>query len=586
MENHLVELCINSACRCKESVEKWRRQKRSLERLPSHLADALLRRLHARRLLYPSLLEVFKYTIEVVDLSGENAVDSEWMAYLGSFRYLQALNVSNCHRLSSSGIWAISGMTTLRELNVSRCLKVTDAGIRHLLSIPTLEKLCIAETGITAHGVALISSLKTLVFLDLGGLPVTDQALSSLQVLTKLQYLDLWGSKISNSGSDVLQMFPKLSFLNIAWTNVTKFPNLPHLECLNMSNCIIDSTLKGLGAKVPLRKLIASGATFSNETEDLGFVAMDALYYLDFSNASLHRFCFLSHMKAVEHLDLSSTTIGDSSVELIASIGENLKYLNLSCTAVSSSGIGSLAGKVSNLATLSLSHTMVDDDALSYMSMMPSLKCIDLSETDIKGYIHLSTPETVKIFSLTELQNLDCLEMLNLEHTHVDDESLRSLSRFRKLSHLMLRSPSFTDTVLSYLSILPNLKTLSIRDAVLTNQAFDTLKPVATLQKIDLRGCWLLTEGGLSVFHRRFPQIEVRHELFHFSSNPTSTDRPSTHFIPKKVQLNQTSRSTGMSPYFVDQRLKYSKEELLALQFSSLSHGSTSVPETGRKSDT
>ncbi|XP_050943074.1 uncharacterized protein LOC103493092 isoform X3 [Cucumis melo] len=505
MENHLVELCINSACRCKESVEKWRRQKRSLERLPSHLADALLRRLHARRLLYPSLLEVFKYTIEVVDLSGENAVDSEWMAYLGSFRYLQSLNVSNCHRLSSSGIWAISGMTTLRELNVSRCLKVTDAGIRHLLSIPTLEKLCIAETGITAHGVALISSLKTLVFLDLGGLPVTDQALSSLQVLTKLQYLDLWGSKISNSGSDVLQMFPKLSFLNIAWTNVTKFPNLPHLECLNMSNCIIDSTLKGLGAKVPLRKLIASGATFSNETEDLGFVAMDALYYLDFSNASLHRFCFLSHMKAVEHLDLSSTTIGDSSVELIASIGENLKYLNLSCTAVSSSGIGSLAGKVSNLATLSLSHTMVDDDALSYMSMMPSLKCIDLSETDIK---------------------------------------------------------------------------------VLTNQAFDTLKPVATLQKIDLRGCWLLTEGGLSVFHRRFPQIEVRHELFHFSSNPTSTDRPSTHFIPKKVQLNQTSRSTGMSPYFVDQRLKYSKEELLALQFSSLSHGSTSVPETGRKSDT
>ncbi|KAE8649205.1 chaoptin isoform X2 [Cucumis sativus] len=508
------------------------------------------------------------------------------MAYLGSFRYLQSLNVSNCHRLSSSGVWTISGMTTLRELNVSRCLKVTDAGIRHLLSIPTLEKLCIAETGITAHGVTLLSSLKTLVFLDLGGLPVTDQALSSLQVLTKLQYLDLWGSKISNSGSDVLQMFPKLSFLNIAWTSVTKFPNLPHLECLNMSNCIIDSTLKGLGAKVPPRKLIASGATFSNETEDLGFVAMDALYYLDFSNASLHRFCFLSRMKAVEHLDLSSTTIGDSSVELIASVGENLKYLNLSCTAVSSSGIGSLAGKVSNLETLSLSHTMVDDVALSYMNMMPSLKCIDLSETDIKGYIHLSAPETVKVFSLTELQNLDCLEMLNLEHTHVDDESLRPLSRFRKLSHLMLRSPSFTDTVLSYLSILPNLKTLSIRDAVLTNQAFDTFKPVATLQKIDLRGCWLLTEDGLSVFHRRFPQIDVRHELFHFSSNPTSTDQPSTHFIPKKIQLNQTSRSTGMPSYFVDQRLKYSKEELLALQFSSLPHGSTSVPEMGRKSDT
>ncbi|CAK9324828.1 unnamed protein product [Citrullus colocynthis] len=585
MENHLVELCIDSACRSKDSVEKWRRQKRSLERLPSHLADALLRRLHARRLLYPSLLEVFKYTIEVVDLSGENAVDSEWMAYLGSFRYLQSLNVSNCRRLSSSGIWTISGMTTLRELNVSRCLKVTDAGIRHLLSIPTLEKLCIAETGITAHGVTLLSSLKTLVFLDLGGLPVTDQALSSLQVLTKLQYLDLWGSKISNSGSAVLQMFPKLSFLNIAWTNVTKFPNLPHLECLNMSNCIIDSTLKGPGDKVPLRKLIASGATFSNETEDLAFVGIHVLYYLDFSNASFHRFCFLSHMQAVEHLDLSSTTIGDDSVGLIASVGENLKYLNLSSTAVSSSGVGILARKVTNLETLSLSHTMIDDAVLSYISMMPSLKSIDLSETDIKGYIHLSATEKIKFLSLTELQNLDCLEMLNLEHTHVDDESLRPLSRFRKLSHLMLRGPSFTDVALSNLSILPKLKTLSIRDAVLTNQAFDALRPVATLQTIDLRGCWLITEGGLSGFHRRFPQIEVRHEHFHFSSDPTSSDRPSTHSTPKKLQLNQRSRSTSMSPYFVDQRLKYSKEELLALQFSSLSHGSTSAPEIGQKSD-
>ncbi|XP_022942088.1 F-box/LRR-repeat protein 14 isoform X1 [Cucurbita moschata] len=585
MENQLVELCLNSACESKDSVEKWRRQKRSLERLPSHLADALLRRLHARRLLYPSLLEVVKYTIEVVDLSGENAVDSEWMAYIGAFRYLRSLNVSNCHRLSSSGIWAVAGMTTLRELNISRCLKVTDAGIRHLLSIPTLEKLCIAETGITARGVTLLSSLKTLMFLDLGGLPVTDQALSSLQVLTKLHHLDLWGSKISSSGSDVLQMFPKLNFLNIAWTNVTKFPNLPHLECLNMSNCIIDSTLKGPGDKVPLKKLIASGATFSNETEDLGFVGTSFLYHLDFSNASLHRFCFLTDMKALEYLDLSSTTIGDNSIKLIASVGENLKNLNLSCTTVSSSGVRILAGKLPKLETLSLSHTMIDDVALSYISTMPSLKSIDLSETDIKGYIHLSAAEGSEFLSLTKLRTLDCLEMLNLEHTHVDDGSLRPLSKFPRLSHLLIRSPSFTDVSLSYLSILPNLKTFSIRDAVLTNQAFDFLKPAATLQKIDLRGCWLLTEDGLLEFHRRFPQIEVRHELFHFLSDPTSSNRPSTHLTPKKLRLNQRNRSTVTSPYFVDQRLKYSREELLALQFSSLAHSSTSTPETSHKSD-
>ena len=41
----------------RESVEKWQRQRQSLERLPSHLADALLHRLIHHRLLFPSLLE-------------------------------------------------------------------------------------------------------------------------------------------------------------------------------------------------------------------------------------------------------------------------------------------------------------------------------------------------------------------------------------------------------------------------------------------------------------------------------------------------------------------------------------------------
>ncbi|KAJ1408213.1 hypothetical protein SESBI_23749 [Sesbania bispinosa] len=44
-ESELVGLCIEAACESRESVEKWRRQKRTLDRLPSPLADALLRRL-------------------------------------------------------------------------------------------------------------------------------------------------------------------------------------------------------------------------------------------------------------------------------------------------------------------------------------------------------------------------------------------------------------------------------------------------------------------------------------------------------------------------------------------------------------
>lgn len=108
-ESELVELCIKSACESKESVDKWRLQKRSLDRLPSSLSDALIRRLLTRRLLHPSLLEVFKHSAEEVDARGEGSVDAEWMAYLGAFRHLRFLNVAGCHRITSSALWPITG---------------------------------------------------------------------------------------------------------------------------------------------------------------------------------------------------------------------------------------------------------------------------------------------------------------------------------------------------------------------------------------------------------------------------------------------------------------------------------------------
>lgn len=53
----LVSMCIEAATESAAAVETWRRQSRTLERMPSHLADALLHRLLRRRLLFPSLLE-------------------------------------------------------------------------------------------------------------------------------------------------------------------------------------------------------------------------------------------------------------------------------------------------------------------------------------------------------------------------------------------------------------------------------------------------------------------------------------------------------------------------------------------------
>lgn len=61
MESLLVRKCLEAATESPAAVEKWRRQRRTLERMPSHLAETLLHYLLRRRLLFPSLLEYVYY---------------------------------------------------------------------------------------------------------------------------------------------------------------------------------------------------------------------------------------------------------------------------------------------------------------------------------------------------------------------------------------------------------------------------------------------------------------------------------------------------------------------------------------------
>lgn len=568
LESPLVRLCIEAATQSADAVETWRRQRRTLERLPSQLAEALLHRLLSRRLLYPSLLEVFKYSVEKVDLRGESSVDAEWMAYLGAFHFLYSLNLSDCHRINSSALWSLSGMSYLKELDLSRCSKVNDAGIKHLLSIRTIETLCISETSVTTNGVTLLSSLKKLTKLDLGGLFITDIALESLQVLTNLQHLDLWGSDISNEGASILVKFPNLNFLNLAWTKVTVLPNLPSITCLNMSNCSIHSIFKGElnEKKAQLKKLTLSGTSFKDVTKAFSYIDPVFLSFLDLSNSSLRDLSFLPSMNALEYLDLSGNMIGDDSVEFIASIGANLETLNLSNTRVTSNGVGILSGHVLKLETISLSSTPIDDLAILYIAMMPSLKVVNMKGTNVTGLIQ-HTGNEPEWDSLKSLENLNKLEKLNLEETPLRDEGVSAISSFKQLTHLSLRSSFLTDASLHHLSSLPKLNTLSIRDAVLTNAGIDCFTPPPLLKKLDLTGCWLLTKDAILSFVERYPMIEIRHEVV---CDFDEIKRTSPLQASVRRRFSSSPLKSEMTAV-IDERLKYSRAELLSMQFASVS---------------
>ncbi|XP_065012380.1 receptor like protein 28-like isoform X4 [Musa acuminata AAA Group] len=580
----LVGRCIDAATASAESVERWRRQRRTLDLLPSYLADALLRRIIQRRiLLYPSWLEIFQNSAEEIDLKGESSVDVEWLAYLGAFRHLRRLNLANCRAVNNSAIWYLSGMNNLKELDLSRCSKITDAGIKHVLAIQNLEKLHVSETGLTSNGVVLLSSLQNLNLLDLGGISITDEALCSLQVLTNLEYLDLWGSKISNRGVPVLEMFPKLSFLNIAWTEVTELPYLPSITCLNMSNCTICSIFYGKGStSAPLLKLFGLGATFVDADKVFSIIDTSHVTYLDVSSSSICNLHFLVKMDMIEHLDVSFCGITDDSVEYIAKAGKGLKFLNASNSKLTSQGICVLAGNVINLETLYLSNTSVDDVALSYIALMPSLRIVDLSRTKIKGFAYEKSQDNLeKTFPLSLLQNLSHLESLNLEDTLVEDEALLPLVFLKQLRCLYLKSDLLSDVSLHILSSFSSLEYLGFRNAVLSNSGLLLFVPPKALHTLDLRGCWLLMEDVFSSFCKLHPQIELRHELVGTVPIDENVSAGSTY-------LTSEVRSEGYDGCFVDERIKYSMEDLLGLQLSSLStpalHGLNMLPKELKRS--
>ncbi|KAJ3694612.1 hypothetical protein LUZ60_010092 [Juncus effusus] len=563
MAGDLVDQCIQAAAGSAESVETWRRQRRTIQRLPSHLADLLLRRLISRKLVFPSLLEVFQHNVEHIDLSGDTSVGAEWLAYIGAFRELLSLNLSNCRNVTDSSIWPLSGMATLKELNFSRCPKLTDAGIKHLISIQTLEKLYLDQTRVTSDGVKLLTSLSNLSVLDLGGTLVNDEALLSLQVLSKLEYLDLWGGEISNTGASILQNFPRLSFLSLAWTDVTILPFCPSIHTLDMSNCSITSLFSGPHSsekeKVPLSKLILSGASLQNISEALSHVDSNLVTFLDLSGSPLNNFDFLENFINLEHLGLGETGIGDEMLEIVAKIGNNLKYLDLKKTRVTTNGISSLAGTVPKLGFLCLAGTAIDDSALAYVSLMPSLETLHLSHTNIKGFI-FNGEKSVKELSISALNSLINLESLNLEETQLKDEAIYPLLACKKLKYLYLKSEYLSDASFQILASLPNLKFLGFRGAVLTDSAFLSFSPQETLEKLDLRECWLLSENVIKMFCEKYDKVELVHEL--------NVDRVHSKIASNQKQVKQgrKKREELQKASFADERIQYTRTEMVELK--------------------
>lgn len=169
---------------------------------------------------------------------------------------------------------------------------------------------------------------------------------------------------------------------------------------------------------------------------------------------------------------------------------------------------------------------------------------------DFSGVTIEETTGAHKHFSLTALQGLQ-LERLNLEQTLVRDDTLLPLCHLTELKHLSLQNNNLTDLSLHQLSPLQKLKTLGFRDAVLTAHGLELYKPPASLEMMDLTGCWLLSVDVLKEFQRKHPRIQLRHaHMLSLQSNPSSSRyrmRPNSKICFK----HHISEMPTVSSYFI-----------------------------------
>jgi Leucine-rich repeat (LRR) protein len=102
------------------------------------------------------------------------------------------------------------------------------------------------------------------------------------------------------------------------------------------------------------------------------------------------------------------------------------------------------------------------------------------------------------------------LHSLDLSHSNIDDEALRSLSGMPDLRSLDLSETKITDAGVAVLAEHRNLQSLDLSQTGVTDVALPPLVKLPYLSQLDLRETQI-TEAAVRELRRQMPHTEVQH---------------------------------------------------------------------------
>jgi len=190
----------------------------------------------------------------------------------------------------------------------------------------------------------------------------------------------------------------------------------------------------------------------------------DDFYAINFQNVPVlddHILEYVSKLKGLHSLNLTSTNVTDKGIEFISNI-PTLDDLCLSATSVTGDGIA-LLSKLKMLKVLELNYVSVDEKMLGYFRSGPALTRLELKNTGLGDN------------DLKALSNLKQVVLLRLEdNAKITDDGLKYLASMTSLRELDLRRCGITANCTGNLKLIPKLLMIGISKKSFTQK--DILK--------------------------------------------------------------------------------------------------------------
>ncbi|XP_023761382.2 receptor-like protein 14 isoform X1 [Lactuca sativa] len=377
--------------------------------------------------LWPLNVSLFLHFKELTSLNlSDNFLDKEFiktgLERLSSLKKLEVLDLSWNYDIDNGILPSLRTLTSLKVLDLSFTSLNGNFPISEFAALENLEMLDLSSCGFNGtfevQGSERVSVLRKLKTLNLAGNRFNESIIRSLNTLSSLTSLDLSHSLMSGP-------FP-----------AQEFAALENLEMLDLSHCGFNGTFEIQGSERVsiLRKLKTLNLAHNRFNESIirSLNTLSSLTSLDLSDNSMSGpfpAQELSHLTNLEELDLSSTQLNDTP---------NIQ----ACKTVL---------RLKRLKSINLSSNSINKSVISCLSVLPSLKNLDLSYCSLGSF-----------FPVQEFLNLSDLEVLLLTDNYFYGViPMEAFASFHHLKVLDLSGNSFVGSIPSTIQALSSLRALS-----------------------------------------------------------------------------------------------------------------------------